>query len=401
MPSAPLPLEGIRVLDIATFIAAPFAAGALGEFGAEVIKIEQPGTGDSLRTLGTPSEAGDTYWWLSESRNKQCVTLDLRTPRGAELFKRLVADADVVVENFRPGTLEKWGLGYEVLREVNDRLIMLRISAYGQTGPKKSLPGFARIAHAFCGLSHLVGTPDGPPLMPGTTTLGDYLTGIYGAFGVLLALRARDATGRGQFIDIGLYEPMFRFLDELAPVYQKTGFVRERTGAESGHVVPHSHYPTSDGKWVAIACTNDKMFARLAEVMGRPELTAEEAFGRKAKRFESREEVNRLVAEWTGARTQAGVVEECSRGGVPCGPINSIADIFADPHFAARRNLIPFMDDRVGELAVPAVVPLLSETPGRVTHLGPALGAHTEAVYGRLLGLGPAELEELRKDGVI
>ena len=401
MPSAPLPLEGIRVLDIATFIAAPFAAGALGEFGAEVIKIEQPGTGDSLRTLGTPSEAGDTYWWLSESRNKQCVTLDLRTPRGAELFKRLVADADVVVENFRPGTLEKWGLGYEALREVNERVIMLRISAYGQTGPKKNLPGFARIAHAFCGLSHLVGTPDGPPLMPGSTTLGDYLTGIYGAFGVLLALRARDASGRGQFIDIGLYEPMFRFLDEIAPVYQKTGFVRERTGAESGHVVPHSHYATNDGKWVAIACTNDKMFARFAEVMGRPELAAEDAFGRQDARREHLDEVNGLVADWTGSLTQNEVLERCREGAVPSGPINSIADIFADPHFAARENMIKVKDERAGTLTVPNVVPRLSGTPGKVNHLGRKLGADNEAVFQELLGIGKEELKQLQKEGVV
>ena len=197
MTDLPAPLEGIRVLDIATFIAAPFAAAALGEFGAEVIKIEKPGVGDSLRGLGTPSPAGDSYNWLNEARNKKCVTLDLRHPKGAELFKRMVAESDVVVENFRPGTLEKWGLGYDVLSKVNEGLILLRVSGYGQTGPKRSLPGFARIAHAFCGLTYLTGQPDTPPLMPGSTTLADYLTGIYGAYGILLALRVKERTGQG------------------------------------------------------------------------------------------------------------------------------------------------------------------------------------------------------------
>ncbi len=228
----PRPLEGIRVLDIATFVAAPFAAATLAEFGAEVIKIEKPGVGDSLRTLGVPSEAGDTYFWLNEARNKQCITLDLRTPEGGELFRALVRRSDVVVENFRPGTLERWGLGWESLQALNPGLVMLRVSAYGQTGPKKDLPGFARIAQAYAGLTYLTGTPETPPLVPGSTTLADYLSGLYGAFGVLLALRVRDRTGEGQYIDVGLHEGIFRFLDELAAVYDKTGFVRERTGTE-------------------------------------------------------------------------------------------------------------------------------------------------------------------------
>ncbi|MCZ6532392.1 MAG: CoA transferase, partial [SAR324 cluster bacterium] len=284
MQKCEAPLAGIRVLDIATFVAAPFAAAALGEFGAEVIKIEQPGVGDSLRRLGTYSDAGDTYWWLSDARNKKCITLDFHKPAGVDLFKRLVAQSDVVVENFRPGTLEKWGIGYEDLKAVNEGLIMLRVSGYGQTGPKKHEPGFARVAHAFSGLTYLVGTPDTPPLAPGSNTLADFLSGTYGAYGILLALRARDKSGKGQVVDIGLYEPMFRYLDEMAPVYQKTGYVKERVGTGGGHAVPHNHYPTGDGKWVAIACTNDKMFARFAQVMGRPELAGEDMYGLQDKR---------------------------------------------------------------------------------------------------------------------
>ncbi|MDH4247602.1 MAG: CoA transferase [Deltaproteobacteria bacterium] len=401
MSDTPLPLKGIRVLDIATVVAAPFAATCLAEFGAEVIKIEKPGEGDMLRTLGTPSPAGDTYFWLLEGRNKKAITLDLRQPKGAEIFKQLVAKADVVTENFRTGTLEQWGLGYEDLKKINPGLIMLRVTGYGQTGPKNRLPGFARIAHAFCGLTYLTGEADGPPLVPGTTTLGDYLTGLYGAFGVMLALRARDQTGEGQYIDIGLYEPMFRFLDELAPAYAATGRVRERMGADTYNSVPHSHYPTADGKWVAIACTNDKMFARLAGVMEQPELATPERFSTKAARFAARAEVNRLVAEWTGGLPQEKVLALCDAGEVPAGPIHSIADIFADPQFAAREDLLRMRDPRAGEVVVPNVVPRLSGTPGRVEHLGSAMGAHNTEVLGDLLGLSAEAIRALKELGVI
>lgn len=401
MQASPPPLEGIRVLDIATFVAAPFAAAALGEFGAEVIKIEQPGVGDSLRRLGTYSEAGDTYWWLSDARNKKCITLDFHKARGVELFKQMVAKADVVVENFRPGTLEKWGIGYEDLRKVNAGLVMLRVSAYGQTGPKRNEPGFARIAHGFSGLTYLVGTAETPPLAPGSNTLADFLTGIYGAYGIMLALRSKDRTGEGQYVDIGLYEPMFRFLDEMAPVYERLGTVKERVGTGGGYSVPHNHYPTQDGKWVAIACTNDKMFARFAEVMGRPELAAEDAYAHQDARKAAYDTVNGLVTEWTQSLPQAEVLRRCQEGAVPCGPINSIADIFADPQFAARENLLKVPDERVGPLTVPSVVPRLSATPGRVRHLGRAMGADNAAVFQEWLGIGPDELEQLKAEGVV
>ena len=401
MPATPAPLEGIRVLDIATFIAAPFTAASLGEFGAEVIKIEKPGVGDSLRELGTPSPAGDTYNWLNEARNKKCITLDLRQERGAQLFKQMVAESDVVVENFRPGTLEKWGLGWDTLSEINPGLVLVRISGYGQTGPNANLPGFARIAHAFCGLSYLTGEPGGQPLMPGSTTLADYLTGIYGAFGAMVALRSRDQTGRGQVVDIGLYEPMFRFLDELAPVFQANGTVRERMGADTYNSVPHSHYPTSDGKWVAIACTNDKMFARFAEMIGQPDLAEPERYGKKAHRVENREAMNRVVSDWSGSLTRDEVVAKCGEAGVPCGPIYSIADIFADPHFAARGDLRTVQDPRAGKVTVPAPMPFLSATPGRLDHLGQALGAQNTQVFSEWLGISEEELAELKKGGVI
>ena len=397
------PMDGVRVLDIATFLAAPFCGTLLAEFGAEVIKIEQPGVGDPLRRFGTASasDTGDTLIWLQESRNKKSITLDLRKPEGAELLKRLVAESDVLVENFRTGTLERWGVGWERLREVNPKLVMVRITGFGQTGPKARDPGFARIAHAFSGLSYLAGEPDGPPLMPGSTTLGDYLAGTYGALGVLMALRAAERTGEGQYIDIALYEPVFRYLDEMAVAYAHTGYVRERMGADTVNVVPHSHYPTADGKWVAIACTNDRMFKRLADTMGRPELAAPDRYGPIANRLEHRAAVNEVVAEWTSSLPQSEVLARCGAGEVPCGPIHSIADIFEDEQYAARGDLVAFEDERAGKVTMPAVFPFLSGTPGRVDHLGPPLGEHVDDVLGGLLGLDAAEIARLRDQGVV
>jgi len=319
------PLSGIKVLDIATFVAAPFAAASMAEFGADVIKIEKPGVGDSLRKLGTESETGDSWFWINEARNKKCMTLDLKQPRGAELFRQMIKTTDVVIENFRPGTLERWGLGFEELKKINPGLIMLRISAYGQEGPKKDLPGFARIAQAYAGLTYLTGTQQTAPLIAGSTTLADYLSGLYGAYGIMLALRSRDHSGNGQIIDVALHDGIFRFLDEIAAVYDKTGKVRERMGTETDSSCPHSHYPTADGKWVAIACTNDKMFARLAEVMQQPELAEEQKWGLKENRLSNREEVNNTVSEFTSRYQRDEVIELCATGDVPCGPVCSIA----------------------------------------------------------------------------
>jgi crotonobetainyl-CoA:carnitine CoA-transferase CaiB-like acyl-CoA transferase len=289
-------LKGIRVLDLGTFIAGPHCATILGEFGAEVIKVEPPKTGDSLRRLGTNTECGDTLVWLSEARNKKCVTLNLSSERGRDLLRQLAAKCDIVVENFRPGTLEKWGLGYDDLKKLNRGVILVRISAYGQDGPMRSQPGFARIAHAFSGLTYLAGEPGGVPVVPGSTSLADYMSGMYGAIGALVALKARDTTGVGQCVDLALYESVFRVLDEIAPAYQKFGYVRERMGADTVNVCPHSHYQTSDGKWIAIACTSDQMFVRLAEAMEQPDLASMERFGPQQLRLAAREEVNRIVA---------------------------------------------------------------------------------------------------------
>ena len=394
-------LDGCRVLDIATFLAGPFCATQLGEFGAEVIKVELPGVGDATRRFGTMTDCGDSLPWLSESRNKKCITLDLRKPDGARLLKRLVEQSDVIIENFQPGTLEKWGLGWDVLSAVNPRLIMVRISGYGQTGPYKDRPGFGRIGNAFGGLSFLAGYPDRAPVTPGSATIPDYMAGIYGAMGTLLAMQAREKTGRGQVVDIGLYEPIFRILDELAPAFQHKGIVRQRMGPGTVNVVPHSHYPTKDARWIAIACTNDKIFARLAEAMGRPDLAGPESWGPLANRERDRAKVDETVAAWTATYDRADLMQVCETSQVPCGPVYAIDEIFDDPHYAARGNILRMQDPRVGELAVPNLVPRLSETPGAVHWLGEALGAHNDEIYKGMLGLDDIEMARLRDAGAI
>ena len=395
------PLQGLRVLDVAAFVAGPFAATQLAEFGAEVVKVEMPGTGDPLRQFGTGTDCGDSLMWLSESRNKKSVTLDLRTPEGADILKQLVRKSDILIENFQTGTMEKWGIGWDALSACNERLIMVRITGYGQTGPYSTRPGFGRIANAFGGLSFLAGDPDRPPSTPGSPTIPDYLAGIYGAYGAMMALRARDITGKGQVIDIGLYEPIFRFLDELPGAYHRTGFIRQRMGPAMKNAVPHSHYPTRDGRWVAIACTSDKIFERLARLVGRPEVAGDGEFGTYAQRDARRDDVDRMVTDWTGSRTRDEVLARCEEMQVPCGMVAAIDEIFEDPQYAARGNIVLVDDPRAGTVAMQNVVPRMTETPGGIEWLGPAVGAHNEEIYGGLLGIDDAALATLREKGVI
>ncbi len=395
------PLHGIRVLDLATMIAAPYCASILGEFGAEVIKVEMPGKGDPWRYFGTMTEAGSTLNWLNEARNKKSITLDLRKPEGADLLRQLVAKSDVLIENFRPGTLEKWGLGFDALKAIKSDLIMVRVSAYGQTGPYKNRPGYARVAHGFSGLTYLAGEPDGPPVIPGSTSLADYITGAFGAIGALMSIIARDRFKVGQMVDVSLYEGVFRMLDEMATLYARDGTIRERMGADTVNAVPHSHYETKDGRWIALACSSDKMFERLARVMDREDLIAPDRFATVAQRVDRREEVNGIVADWMRKFTCDEIVRRCLEGDVPAGPINSVADIFLDPTVKARENLIERDQAKAGKLVVHNVVARLSETPGSVDTLGPDLGQHNQDVYSGLLGLGLEDLQRLRTGGVI
>lgn len=397
-----LPLTGIRVIDVGNFLAGPYAASILGEFGADVLKVEHPLAGDPMRKFGIPTKRHDaTLAWLSEGRNKRSVTIDLRQLKGVELFKKLIAKSDVLIENFRPGTMEEWGLGWEVVHAVNPGLVMLRVSGYGQTGPYRRRPGFSHIAHAFGGLSYLAGFPGETPVVPGTAPLGDYVSSLYGAIGVLMALRHKQQTGRGQVIDVGIYELVFRQMDELAAAYGLFGKIREREGAGSFVAVPHGHFRTRDNKWVAIACTTDKMFERFAEAMEQPELASSGLFGDQRKRLAARDEVNRIVTDWVGGLDRDEVMARCLAKEVPVGKLNSIADIFADEHFQARGNLTEVEEPGIGPVVVPGVVPRLSLTPGRISSLGPPLGNATYEVLRELLELTAEDINKLRQQRIV
>ena len=395
-------MSGVRVLDVGTFLAGPHAASILGEFGAEVLKIEHPIAGDPMRRFGTPTSRHDaTLAWLTEGRNRKSVTIDLRQEEGVKIFLKLVTKSDVLIENFRPGTMEEWGLGWPILSGANPGLVMLRVSGYGQTGPYRRRSGFAHIAHAFGGLSYLAGFPGETPVVPGTAPLGDYMSSLYGAIGIMLALRHRDKTGCGQVIDIGIYEAVFRQLDEIAGTYGMFGTVREREGAGSFVAVPHGHFCTKDDKWIAIACTTDKMFERLAEAMEKPELASESLYGDQHKRLAARDLVNQVVVEWIGSLERDVVMQRCLDKQVPVGSVNSISDIFADEQFQARGNLARVEAEGVGEVVVPGVVPTLSESPGRIANLGPPLGNATYDIMRDLLGLAADEIEQLRKRRIL
>ena len=394
-------LEGLTVLDMATFVAAPFCATILGEFGADVIKVEQPGVGDDLRRLGEPVETGPSLWWLVKSRNKKSITCNLRTPEGQALIKQLVAHTDVLTENFRPGTLERWNLSYDALKSINRGLVMVRISAFGQTGPQRQQPGFGRIAGAVSGVTYVCGYPDRAPVSPGTPTIPDYLAGTFGALGALMALQHRHRSGDGQVIDVGLYEPMLRMLDETIPLYGAAGHIRERIGSGTAYTVPHNHYQTADGKWMAIACTNDRMFERLVRrAMHQPELL--ERFGTKVARIEGRADVDGLVQDWVGQFEAEEVLARLAQAEVPSSLINSVRDLFDNPQIRARDNILEFPHPLGGLFHMVGVMPKLSLTPGEVHSLGPIeVGAHNEEIYCGRLGLSPDELKALQARGII
>jgi succinyl-CoA:(S)-malate CoA-transferase subunit A/succinyl-CoA:(S)-malate CoA-transferase subunit B len=401
-----LPLSGIRVLDLSTFIAGPYSAGILGEFGADVIKVEKPNEGDPMRQFGTPTERKDSSLaWLSEGRNKKSITLDLKKTAGQKLFRALAKKSDIICENFRPGTMEKWGLGPANFKEDIDNLIWFRLTGYGQTGPYKNRPGFARIAHAFGGLTHLSGFPGEIPVTPGSTSLGDYISGLFGVIGIMMALRHRDFTGQGQIIDLGLFESVFRMLDEISPRYARENTIRGPEGAGTVNACPHGHFPTFDNKWVAIACTTDKMFKRLCDAMDHDSGTIGNAFfksyAKKTIRLANKEKVIETVNQWTSSFNRDDLIKVCVSFEVPIGSINTIADIFEDPQFKARDVLTSLNLDDLGKIVVPSPLPKLSLTPGIIKTLGPRLGQHNKEIYENLLKISKLELLELKKKGVI
>lgn len=398
----PKALEGVRVLDLGTLFAGPCIATFLGEFGADVIKVEQAGVGDPLRTWGA-EHPGHSPIWAQEARNKKSVTCDLRQPEGQDLIRKLAQHCDVVVENYRPGTLERWGIGYDDLKAVRPDVVLVRATGYGQTGPYASKPGFARVGQAFGGLTYLAGEPGGPPLTPGSTTLSDYMTPIFGAFGAMLALRHRDRTGQGQVVDVALYEATFRSLDTITVDYSTRGIIRDRTGrAGAPYAAPHGQFPCKDGNWIAVACTGDRMWQRFCKAVGREDLAMDERFAALEPRLANREELDAIVDGITSQYNRDDLLAMFDREEVAAGPVNSIQDIFNDPHYWAREMLIKVTDPLYGELVMPGVVPKLSETPGSVEELGPpVLGQHNDDIYGGLLGLSVEALEGLKAKGVI
>ena len=397
MTDRPLPLSGIRVLELAQIVAGPFCGTLMAEFGAEVIKTELPDKGDDLRRLG-PTENGVNYWYALDNRGKKVMTLDLRTPAGQDIVRRLVPSCDVVIENFRPGVLEAWGLGWEELRRLRPSLVMARITAFGQTGPLRQGPGFAAIASAFGGTWYLNGPADHPPSRP-TPVYPDYLTGLFTAFGVMAALRHRDATGEGQWIDAALYESAFRILEYTTTLYGRQGVVRERGGVQhSGW--PGGAFQTGDGRFIVFTAPAQHLFERMCGMLGQPELARDARFSSYEGRGANMGALLDIVADWFRSRSFDDAVKGLLSHDVPHAPIMSMADIFADPHYRARGTIMDVPSD-IGPLPQPTVVPRLSGTPGRVTHAGPPLGHHTNEILADLLSLSEVEIARLRADRVI
>ena len=393
------PLSGLRVLDIATVYAGPFAATLLGDMGADVIKVEKPGAGDPLRGLG-PFRGDESLTWAATARNKRGVTLDLRTPEGQEVFFRLLAASDVLIENFRPGTMDRWGLGLERLREANPDIVVVRISGFGQTGPYKDRAGFGTPATAFSGYAHISGYSDRPPILP-PLSLADYLAGMFGALGALASLYLRDARGgQGQEVDVALYESMFRLLEGVVTEYDQLGTVRERAGNQLSASVPAGMYRSGDGDWLVLTTSTDRTFHRLAEMIDRPDMVTDPRYASNRARLERRAEVDAIVGAWFAARSTAEIDEICGAHGVPVSPVNDIADIFEHPHYKAREMLAQIEHPTLGSLRLPGVIPKYSETPGGIHRPSPQLAEHNDEVFAEL-GLTEADIAALADKGVI
>jgi crotonobetainyl-CoA:carnitine CoA-transferase CaiB-like acyl-CoA transferase len=397
MTQSSLPLQGIKVVEMGQLIAGPFASKMLGEFGADVVKIEPPGVGDPLRKWRKLKD-GTSLWWHVQSRNKRSLSLDLKAAEGQDIARQLIAEADVLVENFRPGTLEEWGLGWEALAEINPRLIMLRISGYGQTGPYRDRPGFGVIGEAMGGLRHLSGYPGQAPVRVGVS-IGDSLSSLYGVIGVLLALQERQRSGLGQSIDVALYESVFAMMESLVPEYDAFGYVREPAGSALPGITPSNSYPCNDGRYVLIAGNGDSIFKRLMTLIERPELGEDPRYAHNDGRSQHAELIDAAIAEWTQQRGRDEVIAALNEVRVPAGFPYSAADIVADPHYLARQ-MIEQVQTSAGPLKVPGVLPKLSRTPGRLGGGGPALGEHTDDLLAGL-GLSDAQVSGLRERGII
>ena len=394
------PLDGVRVIEIGQLLAGPFAGTMLAYFGAEVIKVEPPGAGDPIRGWRILDDTGTAFWWRSLARNKKSVTANLRTDTGREVVRRLMRDADVVIENFKPGSLEKWGLGPQDLRADNPNLIFARISGYGQTGPNSSKPGYASVTEAYSGFRYVNGFPDTAPVRP-NLSIGDTIAGIHAVLGILLALlerqQARD-TG-GQVVDVALYEAMFNLMEGMVPEYDGAGVIREPSGSTITGIVPTNTYLCGDGKHVVIGANGDSIFIRLMQAMERPDIAADARYADNAGRVTHQEFIDGVIAVWTAARSSDAVIASLEAADVPVGPIYNVVDMMDDPHYQAR-ELFETVDTAQGPLRIPAILPKLSATPGRTEWPGGPVGTHTEAILQQA-GYTSEELERMRKQGDI
>lgn len=399
-PDTPLPLRGVRVIEMGSLIAGPFAGKTLGDFGAEVIKIEPPEVGDPLRSWRTVD--GETsMWWHVQARNKRSVAIDLRQPEGQALVRELAATADVVIENFRPGTLEAWGLDHATLSASNPGLIMLRVSGYGQTGPLRDLPGFGVVAEAMGGLRHITGHPGQPPVRPGIS-IGDSLAALHGVIGVLLALYDRAVhQGKGQVVDVALYESVFNMMEGAVPEFDRHGMVREPAGSSLQGIAPTNAYPCLGGEYVLIAGNGDAIFRRLMALIARADLGEDPALARNPGRVARASEIDAAIVAWTQRHRLDEALAQLAQAGVPAGRVYTVRDIVADGHYAARGMLQTVTLADGSRLKVPGVVPKLSATPGRFSGGGPGVGEHTTEVLSALDGMTPERIAQLREKGVL
>jgi crotonobetainyl-CoA:carnitine CoA-transferase CaiB-like acyl-CoA transferase len=393
------PIAGLRVLDLGNMIAGPIAACFLGDFGAEVVKVEHPELGDDIRNW-PPMKDGRSLWWKVIARNKQLITLNLSRPEGRALLRRLIPRFDVAIENFRPGTLERWGIGYEELSAINPRLVLVRVSGYGQTGPYAQRPGYGTVAEAMSGVPSFTGFPDKPPTFS-AFPLVDALTGLFAAYATMLAVHERGGSGRGQVVDASLYESFFRLVEAQVIGFDQLGIVKQRKGNRMDEDSPRNAYRTQDGEYVAVSIGSQRIFTRLAQALGRPELADDPRFGSLSRRVEHGDVLDELLAGWFAALPLAEAMRRLEAADVVAGPVYDIRRIFADPHYAARENIVEVPDPDFGQVRMQSVVPKLSRTPGRVRHPGLNRGAHNAAIYQGLLGLSDEELARLHREGVI
>lgn len=399
-PEPALPLSDLRVIELGQLLAGPFCGQLLGDFGADIVKVEDPGRGDPMRLWGREKPYGLSLWWPVVARNKRSITCDLRQAEGQELIRRLVAKSDVLLENFRPGTLERWGLAPDRLWEINPKLVITRVTGFGQDGPYAPRAGYGAIGEAMGGLRYVTGYPDRQPSRTGIS-LGDSLAATFACIGTMVALHARERTGRGQVVDSAIYEAVLALMESLLPEWEVAHYQRERTGAVLPNVSPSNVYQTADEDPVLIAANQDTVFRRLAAVMDAPELATDERFATHGARGAYMEELDQIIGEWTVKYDAEALLRLLADGGVPAGRIYRAKDMIADPHFLAREAIVRIAHAAFGEMPMQNVFPKLSETPGRIRCVGPELGQDNAAVYGELLGLSAAEIEQLHANGVI